>query len=66
MDWNRIEGNWKEAKGKIKQKWRQLSDDDLAKIKSQRDQPEGRIQQRYGLAKDLVRKDLDDWLSSQP
>ena len=32
MDWNRIEGNWKEAKGKIKQKWGQLTDDDLAKI----------------------------------
>ena len=32
MDWNRVEGNWKEAKGKIKQKWGHLTDDDLAQI----------------------------------
>jgi uncharacterized protein YjbJ (UPF0337 family) len=66
MDWNRIEGNWKEAKGKIKQKWGQLTDDDLTQVNGQRDQLEGKIQQRYGLAKDMVRKDLDDWLRSQP
>jgi uncharacterized protein YjbJ (UPF0337 family) len=66
MDWNRIEGNWKEAKGKIKQKWGQLTDDDLTQVNGRRDQLEGRIQQRYGLAKDMVRKDVDDWLNSQP
>jgi uncharacterized protein YjbJ (UPF0337 family) len=63
MDWNRIEGNWKEAKGKIKQKWGQLTDDDLTQVNGRRDQLEGRIQQRYGLAKDMVRKDVDDWLN---
>jgi uncharacterized protein YjbJ (UPF0337 family) len=66
MDWDRIEGNWKETKGKIKQKWGQLTDDDLSKINGRRDQLEGKIQQRYGLAKDLVRKDVDDWLNAQP
>jgi uncharacterized protein YjbJ (UPF0337 family) len=66
MDWDRIEGNWKEAKGKIKQKWGQLTDDDLSKINGRRDQLEGKIQQRYGLAKDLVRKGIDDWLNGQP
>jgi uncharacterized protein YjbJ (UPF0337 family) len=65
MDWNRIEGNWKQATGKIKQKWGQLTDDDLAQVNGQRDQLEGKIQQRYGLAKDMVRKDVDDWLKSQ-
>jgi uncharacterized protein YjbJ (UPF0337 family) len=66
MDWNRIEGNWKETKGKIKQKWGQLTDDDLAQINGRRDQLEGKIQQRYGLAKDMVRQDVDDWLDAQP
>jgi uncharacterized protein YjbJ (UPF0337 family) len=66
MDWNRIEGNWKEATGKIKQKWGQLTDDDLAQVNGQRDQLEGKIQQRYGLAKDMVRKNVDDWLKAQP
>jgi uncharacterized protein YjbJ (UPF0337 family) len=42
MDWNRIEGNWKEAKGKIKQKWGQLTDDDLTQVNGRRDQLEGR------------------------
>jgi uncharacterized protein YjbJ (UPF0337 family) len=50
MDWNRVEGNWKEAKGKIKEKWGKLNDDDLTAINGQREQLEGRLQQRYGYA----------------
>jgi uncharacterized protein YjbJ (UPF0337 family) len=65
MDWDRIEGNWKAAKGKVKEKWGQLTDDDLSQINGRREQLEGKIQQRYGLAKDLVRKDVDDWLKMQ-
>jgi len=65
MDWNRVEGNWKQTKGKIKEKWGQLTDDDLTAINGKRDQLEGKIQQRYGLAKDMVRKDVDDWLKAQ-
>jgi uncharacterized protein YjbJ (UPF0337 family) len=66
MDWNRIEGNWKQAKGKVKEKWGQLTDDDLNQVNGQRDQLEGKIQERYGLAKDMVRKNVDDWLKQQP
>jgi uncharacterized protein YjbJ (UPF0337 family) len=65
MDWNRVEGNWKQVKGKVKEKWGQLTDDDLDVVNGQRDQLEGKIQQRYGMAKDMVRKDVDDWLKSQ-
>ena len=50
----------KEVKGKIKQQWGQLTDNDLAQINGRRDQLEGKIQQRYGRAKDRVRKDVDD------
>jgi uncharacterized protein YjbJ (UPF0337 family) len=66
MDWNRIEGNWKQTQGKIKEKWGKLTDDDLTKINGQREQLEGIIQQRDGLARDMVRKDVDAWLNSQP
>jgi uncharacterized protein YjbJ (UPF0337 family) len=66
MDWNRVEGNWKQTKGKVKEKWGQLTDDDLTQVNGQRDQLEGKIQQRYGLAKDMARKDVDDWLKMQP
>jgi uncharacterized protein YjbJ (UPF0337 family) len=66
MDWNRVEGNWKQVKGKIKEKWGNLTDDDLDKINGRRDQLEGRIQERYGLARDRVRRDVEDWLKMQP
>jgi uncharacterized protein YjbJ (UPF0337 family) len=65
MDWNRVEGNWKQAKGKVKEKWGKLTDDDLDVINGRRDQLEGKIQERYGIAKDKTRKDVDDWYSAQ-
>jgi uncharacterized protein YjbJ (UPF0337 family) len=65
MDWNRVEGNWKQVKGKVKEKWGALTDDDLNVINGRRDQLEGKIQERYGLAKDQIRKDIDDWYKSQ-
>src|ERR1700721_2205590 len=65
MDWNRVEGNWKQLKGKIKEKWGDLTDDDLDKIAGRRDQLEGKIQERYGIAKDQVQKDVDDLYNSQ-
>jgi uncharacterized protein YjbJ (UPF0337 family) len=66
LDWNRVEGNWKQVKGKIKEKWGNLTDDDLDKINGRRDQLEGKLQERYGLARDMVRRDVDDWLKLQP
>ena len=63
MDWNRVEGNWKQFKGNVKEKWGKLTDDDLNVINGRRDQLEGKIQQRYGYAKDQVRKDVDDWIN---
>jgi uncharacterized protein YjbJ (UPF0337 family) len=65
VDWNRVEGNWKQIKGKIKEKWGKLTDDDLANINGKREQLEGKIQERYGIARDKVRKDVDDWYSAQ-
>jgi uncharacterized protein YjbJ (UPF0337 family) len=65
MGWNRVEGNWKQVKGKVKEKWGRLTDDDLDVINGRRDQLEGKIQERYGLAKDQVRKDIDDWYTAQ-
>jgi len=49
----------------VKEKWGQLTDDDLDVINGRRDQLEGKIQQRYGWAKDQVRKDVDDWYAAQ-
>jgi len=65
MDWDPIEGNWKQFKGKIKEKWGDLTDDDLDRIAGSRDQFEGLIQQRYGLSKDEARKQVNEWFSAQ-
>ena len=65
MDWNRVEGNWKQAMGKVKAKWGQLTDDDLTEINGNRERLEGKIQERYGLARDQIRRDIDDWYGSQ-
>ena len=51
MDWNRVEGDWKQMKGRVKEKWGKLTDDDLTAIAGRRDQLEGKIQERYGYAK---------------
>jgi uncharacterized protein YjbJ (UPF0337 family) len=64
MDWNRIEGNWKQFKGRAKEKWGRLTDDDLDVINGRQDQLEGRIQERYGLAKDQAKKDVEAWFNS--
>jgi uncharacterized protein YjbJ (UPF0337 family) len=63
MNWDRVQGNWKQFSGKVKEKWGQLTDDDLTQINGNREQLEGKIQARYGHAKDQVKKDVDDWLS---
>jgi uncharacterized protein YjbJ (UPF0337 family) len=65
MDWNRVEGNWKQVKGKVKENWGKLTDDDVDTINGWREQLEGKIQERYGLARDQVRKDVDTWYGSQ-
>jgi uncharacterized protein YjbJ (UPF0337 family) len=65
MDWNRVEGNWKQVKGMIKEKWGKLTDDDLNVIGGRQDQLEGKIQERYGIAKDQVRKDINAWYDAQ-
>jgi uncharacterized protein YjbJ (UPF0337 family) len=56
MDWNRIEGNWKQFKGQAREKWGRLTDDDLDVINGRQDQLEGKIQERYGLAKDQAKR----------
>ena len=66
MDWNRIAGNWKQFSGSVKQKWGKLTDDDLDVIKGQREQLEGKIQERYGIAKEQAHRDVDDWFKSLP
>ena len=61
MDWDRVEGNWKQFKGRAKAKWGELTDDDLTQINGNREQLEGKLQERYGYTKDQARQQLDEW-----
>ena len=57
MDWNQLEGNWKQVRGTAKAKWGRLTDADLTEIEGRREQLEGKIQERYGYTKERVRKE---------
>lgn len=61
MNWDQISGGWKQFKGKAKEKWGKLTDDDLDVLQGKRDQLVGRIQQRYGIGKDQAEKEVDEW-----
>ena len=61
MNWDQVEGKWKQAKGSIKQKWGKLTDDDLDMIAGHRDKLVGRIQERYGIAKEAAEQQVDSW-----
>ena len=66
MNWDQIEGKWKQMKGSVKQKWGKLTDDDLDYIAGSRDKFVGRIQERYGIAKDEAQKQADEWMKTHP
>ncbi|MHB1103876.1 MAG: CsbD family protein [Devosia sp.] len=62
MNWNQVEGNWEQFKGKVQAQWGKLTGDDLNMIKGHRKQLAGKIQERYGKAEEEVEKEVDEWL----
>ena len=66
MNWDRVAGDWKQFKGSVKEQWGKLTDDDLTRVEGKRDQLVGRIQNRYGIAKDEADRQVKDWESMQP
>lgn len=63
--WDRIQGNWKQLTGNIKQQWGKLTDDDLTVIEGRRDELSGKLQERYGYAKEQAEREIDEWTSRQ-
>ncbi len=66
MNWDRIEGNWKQFKGDAKQRWGKLTDDDLDVIAGKRQELEGKLQEAYGYSRDRARKEVDTFSESRP
>jgi len=63
MNSDRIDGNWKEMKGKVQQKWGKLTDDDLDVIDGRREELVGKIQQAYGKSRDEAEKEVDGYFN---
>jgi uncharacterized protein YjbJ (UPF0337 family) len=64
MNWDRVEGNWKQVKGTVQQKWGKLTSDDLDVIKGKRTELAGRLQERYGIAQDEAERQIEAWLKT--
>jgi uncharacterized protein YjbJ (UPF0337 family) len=62
MNWDRIEGNWKQFRGRVQQQWGKLTNDDLDTVEGRRTELVGKIQERYGIAKDEAEKRVDSWM----
>ncbi|HEV2718171.1 MAG TPA: CsbD family protein [Terriglobales bacterium] len=65
MNWDQIEGKWKQMKGAVKERWGKLTDDDLNMIAGKRDQLAGKIQERYGITKEDAHRQVDDWMRTR-
>jgi uncharacterized protein YjbJ (UPF0337 family) len=65
MNWDQIEGKWKQFKGSVKQQWGKITDDDFDHIAGARDKFVGKLQERYGLAKEDAERKADEWLAAQ-
>lgn len=64
MNWDRVEGNWKQIKGRALSQWGKLTDDDVDVVQGRRDQLVGKIQERYGIARDDAEQRVDNWIQS--
>lgn len=64
MNWDRVEGGWSQFKGKVKEQWGKLTDDDLTEIDGKREILAGKIQSRYGVAKDQAEDELKKFESN--
>ena len=59
--WNRIQGNWKQIAGGVRQQWGKLTDDDIAQVNGEREKLAGKIQERYGISQQESNRQIDEW-----
>lgn len=61
--WDRIEGNWKQFTGKVRERWGELTNDDVDVIAGRREQLVGKIQERYGIVTDQAERQVAAWMN---
>ena len=64
MNWDQIEGEWKQLTGSIKARWGDLTDDEITEIEGDREKLEGKLQEKYGRTKEQAQAEVDEWLSN--
>jgi uncharacterized protein YjbJ (UPF0337 family) len=64
MNWDQVKGNWKQFKGRAQQQWGKLTEDDLDVVDGKREELVGRIQERYGCAKEKAEEEVDEFCGS--
>jgi uncharacterized protein YjbJ (UPF0337 family) len=62
MNWDQVEGNWDQFRGKVQTQWGKLTGDDLDVIQGRRKELSGKIQERYGKAREEAEREVDEWL----
>ena len=62
MNWDQVEGKWKQVKGSVKEKWGRFTDDDLEQIAGKRDKLVGMLQERYGMEREHAEHESEDWV----
>lgn len=65
MNWDIIEGKWNQVKGSVKEKWGDLTDDDLTEMNGKRDKLQGKLQERYGWTKEEAERQVDDFFKDK-
>jgi uncharacterized protein YjbJ (UPF0337 family) len=65
MNEDTLKGQWLQLKGRVRERWGKLTDDDLDQIEGKTEQLAGRIQERYGLARDEARREIDTWMQEE-
>jgi len=65
MNWDQVKGNWKQFSGTVKVKWGKLTDDEVDQIAGRREILLGKIQEKYGIAKEEAEKQVKDWEKTQ-
>jgi uncharacterized protein YjbJ (UPF0337 family) len=63
MNWDMLQGNWKQFKGAVQERWGDLTDDDFDRIAGQREQFIGRVQERYGSTRETAEREVDDFVN---
>lgn len=64
MNWDQVEGKWRQFKGVARQKWGKLTEDDLDIINGKQEELVGKLRERYGYTKEQAQKNIEDWTTT--